>query len=145
MGSEPQYPKGVFAWTGSCFCLSVCTLLCITQPFSLLLKVGESWDVKNVMIQSSVTHSQLSFSLQQNWKEKLESGVKAAFSETGPLALLYETDCLSGRCCTIIPLLMSACWPVFLCMYFCMCKCVRVCVSRSEVTVLPRDNNRRPK
>lgn len=74
--------------------LSLCHLVCITQPFLWsCLEAGVSLDVKNVMIHSPVD----SFSAVIFPSVKRESGVKDAFSEPDQF---YENDCHSGCCWT---------------------------------------------
>lgn len=94
VGSKLQNPNGVFAWYGSCYCLSLslCHLVCITQPFLWsCLEVGVSLNVKNVMIHSPVdSFSAVIF-------PSVKSGVKPTFSEPDRF---YENDCHSGCCWT---------------------------------------------
>lgn len=130
MGSEPQYPRGLCGQTGSCFCLSFCTLLLLLpNPYSPLPRLGERWDVQNMMIQSRPPHSQLSFAHQQIWKEKLESGVKAAFSVPGPVGLFFMrpivmVDVVGQAAASVLIQSLHSCCSAFcclLCLHSCVC------------------------
>ncbi len=111
-------PKGFFAWTGSCYCLSFCPLLCITQPFLSLL--GVSWDVKNVMIHSSV----ISFSavIFPSAKLKGDTGVRCEsdFFPNRPFSfilwLTFTVDIVGPAAVSVLDFSLHSCWTAVCCL-----------------------------
>ncbi len=98
-------PKGFFHGL-TAVSVSLFALYCaLPNPSSLLPGVGESWDVKNMMIHSSVTSfSAVIFS---SAKLKGESGVKAGIFWNRPFSSVLW-DWLSQS--TLLDRLQSVCW-----------------------------------